>query len=124
MPDTVVDVQDDDLGVYGPMYVEAVALEGQGNRTISVLSLLRLEDVFFQSEVESSKKATGAKLKPVGINANVFIPGIATTPNLYGPAPGLDKNWKHPASGDALANLPEAPSREPTRNQIYTRKGK
>jgi prophage tail gpP-like protein len=129
MPDTVLDVQDDDLGVYGPLYVEGVTLTGQGNETRTEIQVLRLEDVFFQNEVAaSSKKATGEKLKPVGINVQrrdgVFIPGIGT--DLFGPAPGLDKNWKHPSNKDPFASMADLRSElhgvNQQTSQIYTRK--
>jgi prophage tail gpP-like protein len=131
MPDTVLDVQDDDLGVYGPLYVEGVTLTGQGNETRTEIQVLRLEDVFFQNErASSSKQATGEKLRPVGINVQrrdgVFIPGIGT--DLFGDAPGLDKNWRQPSNKDPFASLPDLRSElhgvNQQSSQIYTRKGR
>lgn len=51
-PDTIVDVQDDELGIYGPHYIESVTFRSPPTTTTIVLQ--RLEDLLF-GEVEEEE---------------------------------------------------------------------
>lgn len=74
-PDTIVDVHDDDFGLYGPLYVEKVQYVGQAGSTFTWVYLMRPEDLFFRNEVESTKSVP-KKVAEKGINTNVFHAGV------------------------------------------------
>jgi prophage tail gpP-like protein len=59
-PDTVVDVEDDELGVNGPYYIASVTFE-RGPETTTKLSLMRPQDLVFGTDI---KKATGLQVLP------------------------------------------------------------
>lgn len=132
MPDTIVDVEDDDLGVYGPMYIEGVTFIGEPGATRTKIDVLRVEDVFFRNEVPSTAKVP-KKLRETGVNTitlagPVLVYGIGLTQNLMTDAPGLkDESWKHPISNDPFANpvFGRAPTNasesvNSQKNQVFT----
>jgi prophage tail gpP-like protein len=48
--DTIVDVQDDEFGIFGPHYIEAVSFRRGSNGTSTELVLMRPEDLIFGGE--------------------------------------------------------------------------
>ena len=55
--DTIVDVQDDELGIYGPHWIEGVTLRGGPNGTTTEITLMRPEDLVFGESIFLAPKA-------------------------------------------------------------------
>ena len=59
--DTIVDVQDDELGIYGPHWIEGVALRGGPSGTTTEITLMRPEDLVFGEGVFLAPKVPKKK---------------------------------------------------------------
>jgi len=76
-PDTIIEIQDDEYGLQGELYIEETTLVGDEGTTYTMVEVLRPEDCFFRAEVESTKKATPKpRLDESGINTKSFVAGI------------------------------------------------
>jgi len=119
MPDTVVDVLDDDLGIYGPMYVEDVTLNGRGSVTSTTIETLRIEDVFFLNEVAPKPVLKNTGVARVPPSRNVAIAGIGLYQSSTGEQdlsavpPGFDPNgWQYPIKDTLRTGLFREPGDE------------
>lgn len=72
-PDTVLMVDDQELGINGPMWVHEVAFDGTSSSTTTKVQLMRTEDVMFDTEaiVASTKGARPKKTEWPGNNYRV-----------------------------------------------------
>jgi prophage tail gpP-like protein len=84
-PDSIIEVHDDYLGIYGPMLIESARFMGTEGTTTTQLDLLRVEDCFFLIPPPPRKKlaAKGPNVDPV--NTRVFINRIATLQSRFVP---------------------------------------
>jgi prophage tail gpP-like protein len=106
-PDTIVDVNDGEMGIQGPMYVESIQFSGKPTSTTTWLNLVRTEDLFFRSEALSTARAARPKLKAQEgvVDTKVFVPSIGTYESNLRNVPGLgDFN---PGTTDSLAVIDE-----------------
>lgn len=73
-PNTVVEVVDDQLGIQGPMYVESIDFERgpAPTGTTTKLTLLRIEDMVFEEELDSVKASKPRLVEKPGVAAPVL----------------------------------------------------
>lgn len=111
-PETLCEVHDDYLGLYGHLFVEGVEFIGTEGATMTSMSMLRPEDVFFRvpENPPPALKKSGANTGPV--DTRVILGAIGTVESRLVNAPGLGE-FEYPASDfDRLDELPTT-KREP-----------
>ncbi len=111
-PDSIVEVYDDYLGIYGQMLIESGKLKGESGNTMTTLNLLRLEDCFFLLPTYKEPKLQKKGPNSDPIDTRVHIPRIAAFNSNLLPE-YTTSGYSYPDPFEELAPNPDAGSAAP-----------